>query len=300
MSNVKLILWNSGLRLDRLPLELRELATMIKDDPACPMQFESLVARPRLYLSNNLLREFPAPILELGNLRLLSLRQNKLTRLPPGIRNLIKLETLNVSGNRLESLPIEVLDLMSNHRLVELQSEPNPWKTCTEQQRRTDPEKTRLSSRPRLYISGHHYTEDEGYHTLLSLVATSRQIPNNKQQHLTPGPTVPSLSEMVLRQLNRLNQSKRDLTPLMPEGTGPRVIDLLSDLHTAQNEGDRQCARCKRRYVTSAEQWIEWWDIRFKGMSSHADVVSSQIGAAHQTGSRHVLPFEVAVCESCT
>lgn len=286
-----LTLHHSGMHLEQLPPAIRELATMIKDDPASSMQFESLVARPRLYLSNNLFRAFPAPILELSNLRLLSLRQNKLTRLPPGIRNLVKLETLNVSGNRLQYLPIEVLDLMSNHRLVELQSEPNPWVTCTEEQKKTDPEMTRMSNRPRLYVRSLPHDDHEGYHTLLSLAATDRQQLGSTQKS-----RVPSLSEMVLRQLSKVNQSKRELTPLMPEGTSSHVIELLDDLHDAQNEGGRQCARCKRRYSTPAEKWIEWWDIRSRGMSSHTDILN-QVSATTKLG--HILPFEVGVCESC-
>lgn len=283
------------MNLEELPAGIREIATMIKDDPASSLQFESLVARPRLYLSNNVFRRFPTPILELSNLRLLSLRQNKLTTLPPGIRNLIKLETLNISGNRLQFLPIEVLDLMSNHRLVEIQSEPNPWIACTEEQKRTDPEKTRISNRPRLYVRSQPHDDQEGYHTLLSLTATNRSRPAEASD-FTQKLKVPSLSEMVLRQLNRVNHSKRELASLMPEGTGSRVVELLGDLHTAQVEGDRQCARCKRRYVTPAERWIEWWDIRSRGMSSHADVLN-QVAPASKLG--HVLPFEVGVCEGC-
>lgn len=283
------------MNLEELPTGVGELATMIKDDSASSMQFESLVARPRLYLSNNIFRSFPTPILELSNLRLLSLRQNKLTKLPPGIRNLVKLETLNVSGNRLQSLPIEVLDLMSNHRLVELQSEPNPWVTHTENQITSDPLKTRVSSRPRLYVRSYTSDDQEGYHTLISLVATSREQPlagADSPQDLK----VPTLSEMVLRQLSKVNNSKRDLAPLMPEGTGPRVMDLLGELHTAQIEGDRQCARCKRRYVSPAEKWVEWWDIRLRGMVSHADVLNN-VPPPSKVG--HVLPFEIGVCERC-
>lgn len=283
------------MNLEELPHGILELATMIKDEPATSLQFESLVARPRLYLSNNSFRTFPTPILELSNLRLLSLRQNKLTKLPSGIRSLVKLETLNISGNRLQYLPIEVLDLMSNQRLVELQSEPNPWLTCTEEQKGTDPEKTRISNRPRLYVRAYPNHDQEGYHTLLSLTATDRQQAPSKVE-TTPRLRVPSLSEMVLRQLSKVNHSRRHLAPLMPEGTSSRVVELLDDLHNAQIEGDRQCARCKRQLVTPAEKWIEWWDIRSRGMSSQADVLN-QVTPATKLG--HVLPFEVGVCEGC-
>lgn len=290
--------------LDQLPVGVNELNTMIKDDPASSLQFDSLVARPRVYLSNNSFRVFPAPILELSNLRLLSLRQNKLTKLPPGIRNLIRLETLNISGNRLEHMPIEVLDLMSEHRLVEIQSEPNPWITCTEDQKTTDREKTRLSNRPRVFITRPH-EDKQAFHTLLSLTATSRGQ-QQKQQRLGPNTTsrgnnVPSLSEMVLRQLSRANHSKRDLTSLMPDGTSARVVELLDDLHTAQTEGDRHCARCKRVYITPAETWIEWWDVKSRGENHDLDsVMRTRVMTRTMNGKAGlVLPFEVGICEAC-
>jgi len=284
----------SGMELDSLPLEVREISIMIKDDPAAQMQFDSLVARPRLYLSNNLMRQFPTPLLELQNLRLLSLRQNKLTRLPPGIRNLVRLETLNISGNNLQYLPLEVLDLMINCRLTELLSEPNPWLTHTEEQSSARLGKSRLSSRPSLHtMKGHPKRIGEDYHLILQVVATSEpreQLPQDQTQR-----RIPSLCELVLRQLSKFNNSKRDLSPLMPEDAPVSITNMLKDLHRSQSDGDRRCAWCKRLYVMPAQTWTEWWDVHLvKKDRAHDDL--SEFGPAI---GRHVVPFEVGICGGC-
>ncbi|KAI2615030.1 hypothetical protein GGR54DRAFT_317543 [Hypoxylon sp. NC1633] len=64
-----------------------------------------------LYLSNNPLRRIPAPLFNLDNLTVLSLRHTKITELPPTIANLRNLVLLNLSMTRLRYLPSELLDL---------------------------------------------------------------------------------------------------------------------------------------------------------------------------------------------
>ncbi|KAK5937305.1 hypothetical protein PMZ80_010311 [Knufia obscura] len=284
----------SDMGLDSLPLEVRELSTMIKDDPAAQILFESLVARPRLYLSNNVLRQFPTPVLELGNLRLLSLRRNKLTRLPPGIRNLVKLETLNISGNKLQFLPVEVLGLMVNGRLTELLSEPNPWLTCTDQQKDARLLKSRLPSRPSLHtMVKDPKRSDEDYHLILQRVATSE--PRGDITHSNSQRRVPPLSELVLRQLSKLNNSKRDLSALMPDEAPVSITNMLKDLHASQIDGDRRCAGCKRLYVMPARTWMEWWDVNLVKKDRARDDLS-EVGPAI---GRHVVPFEIGICGGC-
>lgn len=284
----------SGMGLESLPLEVRELSTMIKDDPAEQMHFDSLVARPRLYLSNNVLRQFPTPLLELSNLRLLSLRQNKLVRLPPGIRNLVKLETLNISGNKLQSLPLEVLDLMIKCRLTELLSEPNPWLTYTEAQGDATLRKARPSSRPSLHtLVKNPKRSGEDYQLILQLVATSEACTENSDGQSQR--RIPPLSELVLRQLSKLNNSKRDLSPLMPDDAPVSINHMLKDLNASQTEGDRRCAWCKRLYVMPTQTWMEWWDVNLV----KKDRARNDLSEPGPAVGRHVVPFESAICGAC-
>lgn len=272
-----------NMALDTLPLEIRELATMIKDDVADQMRFESLVARVRLYLASNALRQLPSPILELSNLRLLSLRQNKLTRLPAGIRELKKLESLNIAGNRLQFLPIEVLDLMTRHRLHELLSYPNSWFEYPVVPG-TDPLPSRLTSRPQSCTN----TELRRGDTKLELMA---KLMNNKQ--LSTSKATP-LAEIVLRQLSKLNSSKRDLAPLMPEDTPTTVTDMLRELFLAQAEGGRKCVDCKRPLVIPAQTWIEWWKTTTVEHLARNSAIRSLRNQTEQ-----ILPYEVSVCSEC-
>lgn len=286
------------MQLESLPPETRELTFMVKNDPSSLIHFDSLVARPRLYLANNLLRQFPSPVLDLSNLRLLSLRQNKLTYLPPGIRSLIRLETLNISANKLQSLPIEILDLFTKHRLTVLLCDPNPWLS-----RPSDDEQygTKYMHCQRVSAQPRHITklppELIGWHTPLTLVASNAKPFDDIQ------PAIPSLSELVLRQLSVYNSSKRDLSTLMADDAPSKVVNLLQELHRAQNDGGRQCAYCGGGMVIPARKWIEWWDIMSSGSVFQSGVVRS---GDYETLRKEipsqpslVLPFEVAVCGGC-
>ena len=271
------------MKLETIPEDIRGLATMVSNDKADQMQYDSLVARPRLYLANNLLRDLPSPVLELTNLRLLSLRQNKLTRLPPGIRSLVKLEELNIAGNKLQSLPIEVLDLMANHRLQKVQSEPNPWLEIPDKRDQPWPFPSRLPNRAQWQV-GQATEKTTGDIITLKLTATTE-----KPVALSK-PKVPALCELVLRQLSKSNNSKENLSSLMPKFAPSSVTEMLQDLHDAQLGGGRQCVGCKRAYVQPVEKWIEWWYIL------GGPRVPLTTGGMDRSS---VLPFEVGICGSC-
>lgn len=275
----------SSMRLETVPEGIRGLATMVSNDKADNLLYDSLVARPRLYLANNLLREVPSPVLELRNLRLLSLRQNKLTRLPAGIRNLVKLEEFNISSNKLQSLPIEVLDLMANHRLRKVHSEPNPWLEMPEKQDTVWPLPSRLPNRAQWQV-GQATETSTGSIITLKLTASTEKSVNTEAK----ASRMPSLSELVLRQLSKVNSLNEDLSALMPKLAPNSVTEMLQDLRGAQEEGGRLCVGCKRPYVQAADKWIEWWYILGP---SHLPLATGGMDRSS------VLPFEVGICGGC-
>lgn len=67
----------------------------------------------RLNLSHHRLKNFPADILKLTNLRDLDLSKNKLDSIPNEIGTLTNLERLNLSNNNLVQLPDEIGNLSS-------------------------------------------------------------------------------------------------------------------------------------------------------------------------------------------
>jgi Leucine-rich repeat (LRR) protein len=76
-----------------------------------------------LDLGRNALGAVPAPVWELGSLRVLSLRQNHLDALPRDVSRLAFLEVLDLSRNRLTTVPTE-LSLLKHLRVLDLTGNP--------------------------------------------------------------------------------------------------------------------------------------------------------------------------------
>ena len=239
----------SGLSLSDLPPEVAELSCLTKQANFVTGMLEngtSLETHLRLFLGNNFLRRLPLPVLDLTNLRELSLRRNKLTKLPAGIRSLVNLEKLNVSANKLTYLPFEVIDLIAHHRLRELTTEPNLWDT------------------PPHLKSGNEYTTSlQPLNILLrSHMSIHRRLCPVFEAVEAPiaitSPRVASLTEMSLRQLVRARPLE-ELGQYMPSGTPEIVFDALHVLDEVLQEGGRCCNSCQRAIVLPGREWTEWW-----------------------------------------
>ena len=223
----------SQMGLTDLPPEVAELVTLTKVPNLVPGMLDigrSFEADLKLMLCNNQLRAFPLPVLNLSNLKILSLRQNKLRKLPGGIRHLTNLTELSVGGNKLNYLPFEVLELAHFHKLRILNTRPNPFEV-------TQSNSSVVHNSP-----------------LSTAVASTR-----RPVRISPGDT-PSLTETVLRQLHRV-APRDDLKSFMPDETAESVLKSLSDLEMAREEGGRLCSFCKRLIVTPADAWLEFWAI---------------------------------------
>ncbi|KAI1628790.1 hypothetical protein EDD37DRAFT_20625 [Exophiala viscosa] len=233
----------SSMSLSDLPNEITSLKTLSKQDEIVPGMLDTgtnLEPQLRIYLANNLLQTFPTPILELRNLRVLSLRHNGLKSIPPSIRELVNLETLNVAGNQLEFLPFEILELIRFHNLRELRCHPNnSW--CANPPVGYNYDREVLSAQSTLLVRKSSLAWKQ---TLLD------QPPN-------PNSRVSSLKEIVLRQLAKLDpQNQIDFRALMPPETPDIILDELDVLHAAPG---RRCNFCQRPIVLAAKEHIEWW-----------------------------------------
>lgn len=238
----------SSMSLSSLPAEITSLKTLSKQDEIVPGMLDTgtdLEPHLRLYLANNLFTRFPTPVLDLRNLRVLSLRHNNLTAIPPAIRELVHLESLNVAGNQLTELPFEVVELMRFHRLRELVTSPNPW------------------SQPEDFVA----SRDIGVGILravhdgavLCRSFSTQSRPEPMTQQMNQNLRVPSLTEVVLRQLAQLDpQAKLDFRELMPPQTSESVLDQLRVLTELPG---RRCTQCQRPIVLAGEQRIEWWSL---------------------------------------
>ena len=275
----------SSLSLTDLPPAITSLSTLTKQTSLVSGMLdhgENFEAELRLFLGTNLLRRLPPEVLDLTNLRLLSLRSNKLTSLPPGIRTLTNLDTLNVAGNKLTSLPFEVIELVRFHHLRTITAGLNSWLP------RPEPEPAgtltrwlRSATKPLLYRwdgQGHAQT------TFVIKNSTSR---------------TPSLTEMSLRSLAR-SGPHHDLSGYMPPDTPASIFTALETLHEADVAGGYQCSRCGCTIVQAGHRHIEWWAIGpedgLDGSMEEQAPVEEKFWSPFQVELRQVLPFERMYC----
>ena len=237
----------SSLALTSLPPEIVSLVTLTKQTNLVSGMLdhgENLEAQLRLFLGNNLLRRVPLEVLDLTNLRLLSLWSNKLTSIPTGIRRLVNLEGLNIAGNRLRYLPFEIVELARFHKLRAITAEPNHW---LPNPTRVDVERISRWLRPRTGVCFYQWNGWNGY-----------DADSDSSEFTHSFPTVPSLTEVALRSLARL-PSKDDLREFMPPDTPAQVLVGLQTLQESYLDGGYQCSRCHRQIVQARHKEVEWW-----------------------------------------
>jgi len=262
------------MSLNSLPPDVASLKSLTKHSalaalPSSQGAYSSLEAHLRLYLANNSFTQIPPVVLDLTNLRFLSLRQNDLTKIPPGIRQLVNLETLNVSGNKLKYLPFEVLELIQFQGLKQLIADPNPWITPSASAMQV--------AKPVLVQHRLHSTH-------------SKRIAMDIPESLRPNGMVdwtaqerskftadansshcPGLAELVLRRISKL-QSLSNLEEWVSDDIPDTVQTMLITARDAQISGGRLCTICGQSFILPRKQWIEWWTLNLipsSGGQSH-------------------------------
>jgi hypothetical protein len=256
----------SRMDLTNLPPEIAELATLSTQPNLVPGMLD--IGRPfetnlKLMLCNNLIRDFPTPILDVSNLKVLSLRQNKLRSIPSSVRRLTSLVRLSVGGNKLSCLPFEILELAHFHRLRVLHADPNPWD-----------------------FAG---IDQDAEYRGCEVVSTREPRPS-----VSVAPTgAMSLTESTLRALYRLFPQATpdlDLLSLMPPDRTPdAVLSSLASLEAAQQDGPRLCTLCHRPFVKPGEEWLEYWAI---GTPQKVFVTSETV----RYDGRCLVPFRRTTC----
>lgn len=240
------------MALSSLPSDISSLNTLSKNAEIVTGMLDlgtDLEAKPRLYLANNLFTQFPIPLLDLRNLRVLSLRQNNITSIPPAIRELVNLESLNVGGNILQELPFEIVELARFHSLKSLTTDPNPFRpppAC-------HPDDFKIVEYQKFESS----SENE----VLTLYRRKMTELQNRATYKTNSSAstlgVPSLRELALRKMSQLDpMSQIDFRNIMPADSPESILEDLSLLKT---QPSRRCTRCHRTIVLATRQWTEWW-----------------------------------------
>lgn len=252
-----------SLFLETLPSEISGLKSLtrhsrISDPPANQDGYASIEAKLRLFLANNLLKRVPMAIMELENLRLLSLRQNNLNQIPAGIRRLVNLQSLNVAVNNLTYLPFEIVELFHYHNLVCLIADSNPWAARRDgdiDEVILTNDKKDLTNCPgyvRVHMGTSTFFRANGTRCTDSKRLDSPQVSKSKAPHLT---------ELVLRRLSKLSElSSLDngVVEELPETAQHMVIEAQE----AQAAGGRQCTKCHADMVMPCREWLEWWSVK--------------------------------------
>ena len=244
----------SAMGVESAPNEsLRRLRSLtrhgtIQDLPPSKDAYVPIEPALRLYLSNNLIRFFPSEILNLKNLRVLSLRHNKLTRIPPALAMLPNLEHLNIAGNKLRRLPFELLRLYERRNFVMI-AHPNPFEEFQSDQ----------------VVPGWHQSlQSIALHSPEARCSTSYFNPDGSETSSTPPRTMPrspSLVELALQKCQNLPDLAvmKDWCTI---GEGPESLSrLLAAAQEANEYGRSECTSCGRSFIIPRAEWTEWWEL---------------------------------------
>ncbi|KAJ5888446.1 hypothetical protein N7495_008487 [Penicillium taxi] len=231
-----------------------------------------------IYLSGNSLTSLHNELFELGDLKVLSVRNNKLNEIPANIRKLTGLEVLNIAVNDLSFLPYELLGLL-HAELKHFTAYPNPFPSIEEAQ-----------------IAQWHRnpTKKEGeetpLHDLLYFDEYDGEPPVDAGAaiHVATGPTVkldvegrkmednlrspstimasndylsnaPSLRELSLRAVCKLPDIEHVTDEELAVFPKP-VATLLRQAKKVRAAGGQHCSVCQQEYVIPRAEWLEWWD----------------------------------------
>ncbi|RDW72376.1 leucine-rich repeat domain-containing protein [Aspergillus mulundensis] len=270
------------------PLQHLTKLPSIREPPISEEGYSSLQPFLCLFLSGNALTTLPGELFELGNTRVLSLRNNKLTEIPPAIRRLTKLQELNVAVNRLTVLPWELLWLIKKGDLKHLIIRPNEfteiddpatkiahWHLSPERENEPGSEneieaETAPESLPLKAIEYEGPAPEEAWapiHVATSPVQRFNMdglpIPNSPtatHSQSPPPSRVPSLREVSLLSFSR--STYFDILPDEELALFPNLaLPLLLHARDVRNAGGRSCSVCHRSFVIARTEWIEWWDV---------------------------------------
>ncbi|CAG8377761.1 unnamed protein product [Penicillium salamii] len=252
------------------PLQHFTKLPSVSEAPVSEDVFTSLTPFLSLYLPNNSLTTIPNDLFELDNLKVLSLRNNKLTELPPSIGRLNKLQTLNLAANQLRTLPWELLMLMRNGHLKHLTVRPNEFLEMSPERVQwhnqfDDKSVARLPLGLETSFSAfqpiHFATGPVTYFNPNGTVINPKSSLHSEMQAKAPLKTPPSLRELALRQVSKLQYldqtTDEDLAAEFPW----TLMPLLQKAREVCIAGGQSCSVCGHEYVMPRTEWIEWWDI---------------------------------------
>lgn len=269
------------------PLQHMTKLPSVTEAPKTEKAYTSLLPFLGIYLPSNNLTCISPEILELKNLKVLSVRNNRISSLPSSISKLKALETLNLSANHLRYLPWELLGLLQGE-LKHLIVRPNPFPNIADCEiatwhhhisARSDEAEP---SRDGVYLTKWEWdppADIDLWGVIRVATGPVKRLDMDGQgveNASTPDTTTtwaahpPSLRELALRTLVKMpgleHVTDEELTEFPP-----LLRPLFSLAKSWRSNGGWRCSVCERPYVHPRTQWTEWWDCKphENGMKMH-------------------------------
>lgn len=278
------------------PLQHMTKLPSVTEAPKTENAYTSLLPFLRIYLPSNNLTSISPEILELKNLKVLSVRNNRISSLPSSIGKLKALETLNLSVNHIRYLPWELLGLLQGelkHLIVGGNPFPNiadceiaTWYNVSGKSDKAETGSDQTveaeTSRNGLYLTKWEW-DPPAHIDLWGVVRVAtgpvKRLDMDGQRvgnASSPDTTTtwaahpPSLRELALRTLVKMPGLERVTDEELTEFP-PLLRPLFSLAKSWRSNGGWRCSVCEREYVHPRTQWTEWWDCmpHENGMKMH-------------------------------
>lgn len=262
--------------------------------PSAGAPFQALEPQLKLNLSSNSMVEVQRELFDLPHIHMLTLRANDIRELSPSISRLQQLVELNIANNCLRFLPYEILELVrEGTQLRRLNIHPNPFYEPDLPPSRENSASQKQVDGPRRILSRavagsftysdasicwkkvHRFSSQIRYFNIDGSLAKGPMMPTNygrvtkipvalPGQFQSPPSTfvsaAPSLLEVGLRACYQSTQLPH-LAGYLHAETPPYFLDLLSRVQTIKENGGQKCTICRREFLITRTEWIEWWEI---------------------------------------
>lgn len=255
------------------PLQHLTKLPSVTEAPTTENAYSSLQPFLRIYLPNNNLSNISPEIMELKDLKVLSVRNNRIYAVHSNIRNLKALEVLNVSVNQISYLPWGLLELLQGE-LKHFTARPNSFPEIEESDVATwhrGSGQANDGETPQDALQFSEYEGDPPADAWRAIRVATGQVErldmdgqtvesnSPKSSTTTWSAHPPSLRELALRTLVKMPGLEHVTDGELIEFP-PLLVPLFSLARSWRSDGGWRCSVCEREYVHPRTQWTEWWD----------------------------------------
>jgi hypothetical protein len=211
-----------------------------------------------IYATHNRLKILPPRLLDIRNIKVLSLRDNKLKKIPGKIQNLTRLTDFSIANNEMKVVPYQILKLPNlvnflarpNSGLIELSDQDESTYYCINDEKRSEDVDIRR------YVSKLKFTDS----SILSSSSQFQLTLKSDRELAETVSAVPKLSELSLRAFSKYSASYFDT--MHWQRNVPRHIQLQMTKSIQKRIYGETCSVCDHITVNPIAKSLEWWDFK--------------------------------------